>query len=380
VPGNERLIERLIERFASCEGVRRAHPGEFSARAYLAGKMTVEQAEGIAAMIAAEHEEELDAARSLRDGVAGERHRALAEELATLLALVEAGIDFTDQEDVVAIDAATLASRLDRVLATIGAWGVQPSEDASRGAMARVAIVGVPNAGKSTLFNALLGRMRAVASPEAGTTRDVIEEPLDLGRFRPGAGVVLLADLPGLDDLLARRKGEVERAAQDLAMQAVRRSDAMVWCDPTGRFLEHALPEGVSRAIAAMGAGRVVRVRTCADRPGAAGAEHLAVCALDGTNLASLGRAIADAATLGGGRRGLAAVLPRHRAALLACVTQAGEAHRMASRASDPTRLEQAEELAELLRGAVEAVGELAGRMSPDDILGRVFSTFCVGK
>ena len=102
VPGNAHLVEMLLDRACGVEGVRRAGPGEFSARAYLAGKLTLAQAEGVAAKIAAEGASGLAAADRVLSGRAGAEHRAWAEKLAGLLALVEAGIDFSDQEDVVA--------------------------------------------------------------------------------------------------------------------------------------------------------------------------------------------------------------------------------------------------------------------------------------
>ena len=133
------------------------------------------------------------------DGTSGAQVRRWADETANLLALVEAGIDFTDQDDVVPIRRDELYMRmvrlrdeLSRRLGPGAAWertGEQP----------RVVLFGAPNAGKSTLFNALLGRPRSVASPAAGTTRDALAETLDLGTDAPGSQAVTLIDLPGLD-------------------------------------------------------------------------------------------------------------------------------------------------------------------------------------
>src|SRR5262245_10218208 len=303
VPRNPLLVERVQARLASIPGVRLAAPGEFSARAYLAGKLSLDQAEGVAATVAAVSDEELEASRRLLQGRAGADYRRWAEELTTLLALVEAGIDFTDQEDVVAIPAARLRERL-------GALGgeIQQAGGAARGreqtpAEPLVVLAGKPNAGKSTLFNSLLGRARAIASPVAGTTRDVLVEPLNLAGVLPGAGIVRLADMAGLD--------ETATSAQAHAAESLRSADVILWCDPTGRFAERERPGGSA-------VGRTIRLRTFADRPSPSGTyEDLAVCALDGWNLPVLRRAIADAA--GGSRlAGLAALLPRHRLALSA--------------------------------------------------------------
>lgn len=384
VPGQPHLVDRLIDAWAAREGCRRARPGEFSARAFLAGRMSLEEAEGVAATIAAENDEELDAAATLRDGRAGRRHAALAAELVDLLALVEAGIDFTDQEDVVAIGSGPLATRLDAVLALIDAWGVAPGDAAARVTMPRVAIVGVPNAGKSTLFNALLGRERSVVSDEAGTTRDVIEEPLSLAHVRPGAGSVMLVDLAGLDDALVAARGDVERSAQEAAADAVADADVAIWCDPSGRFEASTLPRAAGSALSRLGAGRVLRVRTCADRgtrPGVdTGHELLAVCSLDGSGLARLLRAVADAAVTGRARRGLASLLPRHRAALERCADAVRLARDVALASVTPSRLDRPEEAAQALREAIDAAGELSGRIGVEEVLGRVFAAFCVGK
>lgn len=170
--GNPTLVERLIAgAIGAMDGVRMAGPGEFTARAYMNERLTLAQAEGVASLIAAQGADELVEARRLLSGERGDLYREFASEAMTLLALVEAGIDFTDQEDVVAISAADLkgraaflASRIEDVLGS-AAGGESRSE------LPRVALAGMPNAGKSTLFNALLGRRRAVVSDEAGTTR-----------------------------------------------------------------------------------------------------------------------------------------------------------------------------------------------------------------
>src|SRR5690606_10734140 len=258
VPGSPVLLERVLARLASQPGVREAAPGEFSARAYLNEKLTLEQAVGVAALLSAQSEAELAAARGLLEGHAGERYRGWSEELATLLALVEAGIDFTDQEDVVAIAPAELASRLKVLLGQIEG-ALQAAGGAERPALLpRVVLAGAPNAGKSTLFNALLGRRRAVTSDVAGTTRDVLEETLDLAAEIPGGGQILLVDLAGLDAGLTTPRedvrSQVEAEAQRQARDAIAAADVIVHCDPAGRFVLD-LPH-------AGGARPTIRVRT----------------------------------------------------------------------------------------------------------------------
>jgi tRNA modification GTPase len=380
VPGRPHLVERIIDAWTARAGCRRARPGEFSARAFLAGKMSLEEAEGVAAIIAAEHDEELEAAADLRQGRTGRRHAALASELAGLLALVEAGIDFTDQEDVVAIGSGELRARLDAALDVIRELGVAPGDAATRLTTPRVAIVGAPNAGKSTLFNTLLGRERSIVSDVAGTTRDVIEEPLSLDAVRPGTGSATLVDLAGLDDALAQARGELERAAQGAAASAIAQADVVLWCDPTARFDASSLPPAAAAALSRLGTRQVLRVRTCADLVAQGASESLSVCALDGFGLARLLRAVADVAVAGRGRRGLAAILPRHRAALERCAVATRLARDLAAATADDARLDRPEEVAQALRDALDAAGELSGRIGVEEILGRVFASFCVGK
>ena len=357
LPGSPLVLDRVLGLLAGLPGVRLAEPGEFTARAYLAGRLTLEQAEGVAATIAAQSEGELESARELLAGRAGARYRAWADEVTTLLALVEAGIDFSDQEDVTAIASVELRRRLLRVLAELLESG-GAAVSAGR-TLPRVVLAGAPNAGKSTLFNALLGRRRAVVSAEPGTTRDALEEPLDLGRDVPGAGTVLLVDAAGLE---APRDAEIAAAMRGATRAALRSADLVVHCDPDGRF--PALPIAPRSAL---------RVRTKSDRAAAGGSEELAVCALDGWNLGALRAEIARLA-IAGRASGLAALLPRHRAAMARAAAHLAEAAALARAAAG------AEVMAGELRPALDALGELVGRIDADRVLGRVFAAFCVGK
>ncbi|MCW5777709.1 MAG: 50S ribosome-binding GTPase, partial [Phycisphaeraceae bacterium] len=225
---------------------------------------------------------------------------------------------------------------------------------------ATVALVGPPNAGKSTLFNALLGRRRAVVSDVAGTTRDALREPLDLSQDAPGAPAVDLLDLPGLDGVA---HGPIDAEAQRAARLVLRGADAIVHCDPGGRFAPiEGEPSGAP----------IIRVRTKADLPASDGG-GLPVCALDGWNLGPLRRAIADSVGAPAGT-----MLPRHRRGLAFALRGLEDAGSLT--ANDAHSLGAPELVADALRSALDAIGELTGRVTPDDVIGRVFASFCVGK
>ncbi len=363
VAGSPFLTQRLLGALVSTGVVRAALPGEFTARAYLNGKLSLDQAEGVAGLIGARTMEEFEAARRLHSGETGRRYEHWGDELVSLLALVEAGIDFTDQESVVPIDRTTLRERCERLGREIGTFlGAGAGREADTRAP-MVVLWGRPNAGKSTLFNALLRRRRAVASQTPGTTRDVLVEPLDLEGQTPGAGRVMLADVAGLEG-----GGTSWEGAQSCAREAASRADLVLWCDPAGRF----------EACDAPPASNVLRVRTFADMPAAGiGREDLALCALDRWHLPDLCRLIAERVLEPVGQ-GVGTLLPRHRlelSLLREVVREVGAREPGGAGALIAPELD-----AELLRRAVGHMGRLTGRIDTEEILAKVFSTFCVGK
>lgn len=367
LPGNPALVERVIDHCCAHEGVRRAGPGEFSARAYLNNRLTLDQAEGVAALIGARTADDLAAANRLAAGEAGAAYRGWAEELATLLALVEAGIDFVDQEDVVAITPHDLRARLRPLLDQMRSRAGGELASRATDDLPLVALVGRPNAGKSTLFNALLGRRRAVIGDHAGTTRDVLTEPLDLADVGVAGQRVLLADLPGLDP---QPVGPAAAEAQRRAHDALARADGLMHCDPTGRFESLDTPGGHALAV--------LRVRTKADLPTPhAERDDVAVCALDGWHLDALRAAIADLASTGSGGS-CSVALARHARALNAAVVRLAPL----ADALDPDAhaLTDPELVAGELRLALDRLEDILGRITPDEVLGRVFASFCVGK
>jgi tRNA modification GTPase len=366
--GNPTLLERVLDRIFETPAVRRAEPGEFSARAYLNNRLTLAQAEGVALRIAAVGDEALGAANQLLNGTQGDRCRAWAEELALLLALVESGVDFTDQDDVVPIPPIDLHARLTTLCNQLRDEIGSAAGSEHRSSFPQAVLCGQPNAGKSALFNALLGVNRAVVSDRAGTTRDAISEALKLERDIPGAGSITLTDLAGLGDSAVDPLDEI---AQQRARDHLRSADALIWCDPTGQFVDREGFASLDKPI--------IRVRTKADlvidtdlQP-----NTISVCALDGHRVDVLKRAIADAVTDRNGL-GVGAFVPRHRRAISDAIEGINTGLNWIDH--NARSLDSPELVASGLRDALDALGELTGEITPDDVLGRVFATFCVGK
>lgn len=370
LPGNPALLERVIEALLQSGRVRgidarRAEAGEFSARAFLNGRMSLTAAEGVAATIAARSDAQLRAARLLAGGRLGGLARELGDSIAGTLALVEAGIDFSDQEDVVPIAPGILVRRLvpprdhvDRVLdRSVGSEQLD--------AIPRVVLTGVPNAGKSTLFNALLGHTRAVVSEVAGTTRDVLTEPLTIDT-PDGTAEVMLVDLAGS----AAAESSLDEQMQSVAGQAIAGADLLLHC----------VPAGARADTPPVPPDNEILVRTKCDLAQARGGGG--VCALTGGGLDRLRDIIAE--HLADRAVSLAAdalaLRPRHEAALRSARRNLQDAIDLVEPAGCARILPQPELVAASLRLALDDLAALAGDISPDDVLGRIFSTFCVGK
>jgi tRNA modification GTPase len=349
------LVELLVARLLGA-GARAAGPGEFTLRAFLAGKLDLTQAEAVLGVIEAGSRAALTEALAQLAGGVTRPLQELRGDLLDLLADVEAGLDFAD-EDLHFIGPEELLGRISKGLALITLLGKQLEQRSLAGAPFRAVLAGPPNAGKSSLFNALAGGA-ALVSPEPGTTRDYLVRRLDLG------GVpVELVDTAGWQD-----PGDaVGEQAQALGREQAARAGLVLLCLECGR----PAPEADAWLRAPQGPP-VVPVATKCDLaeppPGLP-----ATSAVTGAGLDALRELLADRARALA-QPPLAPSLSRCRHHVEACLAHLRQAHAVALFQEPP------ELLALELRGALDQLGEMVGAIYTDDLLDRIFSRFCIGK
>jgi tRNA modification GTPase len=356
--GSPPLVERLVADLLAA-GARPAKPGEFTMRAFLAGKKDLPQAEAVQAVIDAGTDADLTAALTQLAGGVSRPLEALREDLLNLLADTEAALDFAD-EDIEFVGQAETLARIQHAITQLEAVQQQLDDRTISGRPVRVALVGLPNAGKSSLFNALAGAT-ALVSDVPGTTRDYLTRSLTL----VGVAVELI-DTAGWQ----QATDTIEEQSQRLGREQAILADVVLWCDEHGHF-----PATQAAALHATGA-TLLQVRTKCDeatdtRSAAAGVVECSVVAARG--LDSL-RALLCDTVVSLTRPPLAPSQSRCRHHVNVCVLRLREAHTLA-RNSEPPEL-----LALALRETIESLGEMTGAVYTNDLLDRIFSRFCIGK
>jgi tRNA modification GTPase len=353
----------LLEVLTACllqSGARAARPGEFAMRAFLAGKLDLTRAEAVNAVIEAGDEGELKQALTQLAGGLARPLEGLREDLLNLLADVEAALDFAD-EDIQFVGREDILHRLTHGMAQLTTARRQLEQRAVTERPFRVVLAGRPNAGKSSLFNALTGTSdgaSALVSAEPGTTRDYLIHKLDLG-----SATVELVDTPGWQT----GKDGIEEQAQALGREQAGQADLVLLCFPAG---EPTIPE--EGDLLRQERPPVLGVTTKCDLA-AAPSGMPQISAFTGEGLDALREVLAESVR-SRRQRALAPSLSRCRRHIDLCLACLRRAHAVVL-FEDPAEL-----LALELRGALEQLGEMVGAVFTDDLLDRIFSRFCVGK
>ena len=370
VHGGRAVIAAVLAALAKLAGLRHAEAGEFTRRAFENGRMDLTAVEGLADLVAAETEAQRRQAYQQLRGLLGERAETWRQRLIEALALVEAGIDFSDEDDVPK-DMTAHALELIRPLAEeIGKAGAGQGERLREGL--RVAIAGPPNAGKSTLFNRLARREAAIVSPFPGTTRDVLELHLDLGGYP-----VTVLDTAGIRET----NDPVEREGVRRASEQAASANLVLWVvDGTvieSQALQRSLIQAPSESIAWLVVNKMDLVaaedrRRIESRFNKEEIVNL-VSSTTGAGVDELVNALARFA--GSFFTPEPALVTRERQR--AHLKETALALQGAQRAARDGREEI---MAEQLRLATRALGKLLGRVDVEDILDVIFRDFCIGK
>lgn len=347
--GGPAVVGAVLRALSAQPGLRLAEPGEFTRRALENGVLDLAQVEGLADLIDAETEAQRKQAVRVLSGSVGLKVDGWRRDLIRAGALLEATIDFADEDVPVDVSPEVLAL-IDGLMADLGreAAGVAAAERIRDGF--EVAIVGAPNAGKSTLLNQLAGREAAITSEIAGTTRDVIEVRMEIA----GLPVTFL-DTAGLRDTEDR----LERAGIERALARAEAADLRLF-----------LADGSLLPLEPTGDDLVVLGK--ADT--ISGLTGLAVSGKTGEGVAELMARIGEILSDRVGSAG-ALVRERHRVAVTTAIAALAE-----SRAEVVRPDSRVELAAEHLRQAVRALDALVGRVDVDDLLGEIFASFCIGK
>ncbi len=375
--GSPPLLQMVL-RGVCAAGARPAERGEFTLRAFLAGRIDLTQAEAVLGVIDAADSHELDVALGQLAGGLARPLRRLRDALLDLLAHLEAGFDFAD-EDLDRIGRQELSQRLITAESDIAAISSQIAARTETADVVRVVLVGRPNTGKSSLFNALAGNRSALVSEHAGTTRDYLAAALDLD------GVVCqLIDTAGTGDTDRPSGGDtddcdetphksVDYAAQTVAAQQRQVAQVRILCIDSTRQTDAWERGELARSDDEQ---RIVALTKC-DAPRQTDATSAAVetSSISGHGIAPLRTVLRQRALAVGGRCGSVVASTAVRCA--DSLRLAGDCLR---RAGEVAATGQEELVAAELRAALEELGKVIGAVYSDDVLARIFSRFCIGK
>lgn len=358
------VTQRVLEACLGA-GARQALPGEFTRRAFLNGKLSLDEAEALGNLLDAGNDEQVRLSRAGMSGLLTDRTEAIYAALCPVLANLEAGMDFPEEDlseltyDEITVAAETALADTRRLLATY-----RTGHAIAEGIP--TVICGAPNAGKSSLYNRLVGRDAAIVTAIAGTTRDILSETVTLGRV-----TLRLSDTAGL------REGadEVEKIGVERARDALANAELLLYLsDPT----QPEPPELATLPAEAEAAGKaVLRIRTKADLfPAPVSDGWLSVSAVTGEGLDDLTARVEQLYIDGDLRTGEDAVVfsARQAAALADCEAALCRAveHLSLSLTADIC--------AEDIREAMDALGSVCGRTPREDVISEIFARFCVGK
>jgi tRNA modification GTPase len=357
LPGSPPLLEAALE--AVCQaGARVAKPGEFTLRAFLAGRLDLTQAEAVLGVIDARGQTELETSlQQLAGGLARPLHN-LRERLLGLLAHLEAGLDFVD-EDIEFISADELTRELSAAAGQVQVIANQLQERGEAGRLPRVVLSGRPNAGKSSLLNALAGGEPAIVSPIAGTTRDYVACRVHLDGIE-----CLLIDTAGET---LQPDGPIAAAAQMAMREQIEQADLALLC------------------VDAANPGAESELRQASNRPELRVWTKCDLAVVRGTGVATSSRTGQGIVEL---RRAIALALqaaPAESSAVVGTAERCKDSLRLGAesleRAAKAARSGLGDELvAAEVRTALDALGQVVGAVFTEDVLDRVFSRFCIGK
>ncbi|MCC8366804.1 tRNA uridine-5-carboxymethylaminomethyl(34) synthesis GTPase MnmE [Xenorhabdus sp. PB61.4] len=370
--GGPVILDLLLKRILTISGVRIANPGEFSERAFLNDKLDLAQAEAIADLIDASSEQAARSAMNSLQGTFSNQVHQMVEELTNLRIYVEAAIDFPDEE-IDFLSDGKIEAKLDEVIAELELVRSQARQGSLLREGMKVVIAGRPNAGKSSLLNALAGREAAIVTDIAGTTRDVLREHIHID------GMPLhVIDTAGLREA----SDEVERIGIERAWQEIEQADRVLFMvDSTTTDAiepEKIWPEFMAKLPESL---PVTIIRNKTDMTGEAsgvseinGYTLIRLSALADKGINLLRDHLKEAMGFNSNTEGGFLARRRHLQALNTAAEHLQEGHQQLVFARS------GELLAEELRLAQQALTEITGEFTSDDLLGRIFSSFCIGK